>query len=495
MGIVIRQSFWSTVIAYLGVLIGYFNTLYFRPGYMDLGEIGIFTLVTANAMLISPFCTAGMPGTFMKYFPEFDNNATFKNQFFTFQITVILILNLIIIGLGFLLKDFIAGYFSDNSPEYVRYLGITAIVIVVNSLFDMFFSYCRSNYAVLVPSLLRDVFLRLGALLLIAGLAFKWWSFEMAVTGIALNYGLAVLILLIYVMIKYDLRFAFSFAGIDKKWRRRIFDFGWYSMLLALSFAIMNNVSYSQVAASLGDSANGIFTTCFFIGLIVEMPNRNMLKVLSPMFSKAMQENDMHQVKSLYQKGSITNSVFGFLLFIGILTNVDDLFAFIPQGSAFAEGFWVVVAVCAAKLTMMLFSFGQEILVYSKYYRYTLYFQIGAAVLLVILNIIFIPIWGLTGAGLSYLIAMFVHSFLKYYFVKTKMGVSPFTNGHLPLLIISLAIFLVFWYLPLSFGPVVNIAVRSIATTLLFVGAIWKMNVSPDINKLIKTTFEKIRNR
>jgi O-antigen/teichoic acid export membrane protein len=483
------------VIAYMGVVIGYFNTLYFRPGYMDLGEIGIFILVTANAMLISPFCTAGMPGTFMKYFPEFDNNSSFRNQFFTFQIVVILILNVVIVAVGFLSKDLIASYFSANSPEYVKYLGITAVVIVVNSLFDMFFSYCRSNFAVLVPSLLRDVFLRLGALLLVAGLAFQWWSFEVAVTGIALNYGLAVVILLVYVMIKYDLRFAFSFSSINKEWRKRIFDFGWYSMLMALSFAVMNNVSYSQVAASLGDSATGIFTTCFFIGLIVEMPNRNMLKVLSPMFSKAMQEKDMVQVKNLYQKGSITNSVFGFLLFIGILTNVNDLFAFIPQGSAFAEGFWVVVAVCAAKLTMMLFSFGQEILVYSNYYKYTLYLQIGTAILLVIMNIIFIPLFGLTGAGLSYLIAMFVHSFLKYYFVKTKIGVSPFTSGHLPLLLISLVVFLIFWYLPLSFSPIINIGIRSVGTTFIFVGAIWKMNISPDINNLIQLTFDKILNR
>ena len=492
MGIVIRQSFWSTVIAYFGVLIGYFNTLYFRPGFMDLGEIGIFTLVTANAMLISPFCTAGMPGTFMRYFPEFDNNPTFRNQFFTFQIVIILVLNLIIIGLGFLFKDLIVSYFSDNSPEYVKYLGVTAIVIVVNSLFDMFFSYCRSHLAVLVPSLLRDVFLRLGALLLIAGLAFRWWTFEVAVIGIAFNYGSAVLILLAYVMIKYDLRFVFSLSHIDSKWRRLIFDYAWYSMLMALSFAAMNNISYSQVAATLGESANGIFTTCFFIGLIVEMPNRNMLKVLSPLFSKSMKEQDMEAVKRMYQKGSVTNSIFGLLLFIGILTNVNDLFAFIPQGSAFSEGFWVVVAVCSAKLVMMLFSFSQEIIAFSSHYRYSLYFQIAVAVVLICLNIILLPKWGLTGAGISYLITMFLHGLLKYLFVWQKFKLSPFTMKHIPLLILSAIIFLLFWYFPMPFSPILNILIRSALTTALFVFGIWKMNISPDINQLIKVIFEKI---
>lgn len=492
MGVVIRQSFWSTVIAYLGVLIGYFNTLYFRPGFMDMGEIGIFNLVTANAMLISPFCSAGMPGTFMRYFPEFDNNSTFRNQFFTFQISVILILNLIIIGLGFLFKDLIVSYFSNNSQEYLKYLGVTAIVIVVNSLFDMFFSYCRSHLAVLVPSLLRDVFLRLGALLLVAGLAFGWWSFEAAVIGIAFNYGAAVMILLIYVMIKYELRFVFTFGQINGSWRKRIFSYAWYSMLMALSFAAMNNISYSQVAATLGESANGIFATCFFIGMIVEMPNRNMLKVLSPMFSKAMQDKDMTHVKNLYQKGSITNSVFGLLLFIGILTNVNDLFAFIPQGSAFAEGFWVVVAVCSAKLIMMLFSFSQEIIAFSSDYRYSLYIQILVAVILISLNIMLIPIWGLTGAGISYLITMFIHGLIKFLFVQQKFKLSPFTAKHVPLLVLSALVFVIFWYAPMPFSPILNILLRSFLTTALFVLGIWKMNISPDINQLIALMLFKV---
>ena len=111
--------------------------------------------------------------------------------------------------------------------------------------------------------------------------------------------------------------------------------------------------------------------------MIVEMPRRNMLKVISPIFSKAMQEQDMKQVNRMYKKGSITMAVFGALLFIGILTNLNDLFIFIPQGNGFSEGFWVVVAVCITKLIVMIFSFSQEIIVFSSYYKYALYFQIA----------------------------------------------------------------------------------------------------------------------
>lgn len=493
MGIVIRQSFWATVIAYLGVVIGYFNTLYLRPEFLTLSQIGIFNLVTANAMLISPFCSAGMPGTFIKYFPEIEKGNHIRNQFFTFQALVIIGLNILVIALAYLNQDWIANRFEENASGYVDYLSITAIIIVVNSLFELMFAYCRSLLNVVVPSILRDVFLRIGSILLIAGFAMNWWSYEIAVQGLALNYCIALLVLLAYLMIGHGLRFTTSLTYIDAEWRKRILRYGSYAMLLALSFAVMNNVNYLQVSTELGEAATGIFTTCFFIGVIVEMPRRNMLKVLSPIFAKAMQAKDMDQVNRMYQKGSITMSVFGLLLVIGILTNVEDLFAFIPQGEGFASGYWVVVAVCVAKLLIILFSFNQEIIVFSDFYKYSLYLQVLSAVILILLNIWLLPILGLTGAGISYLIAIAFHTFMKFGLLWRKFRISPFTSAHVTLLVVSSVVLVLFLMIPFPFNPLINIAVRSILTTILFVGVIFKLNISPDINQLIKTTFEKIR--
>lgn len=494
MGIVIRQGFWGTLIAYLGVIVGYLNTLYLRPEFFDLGQIGLFNLVTSNAMLISPLCTAGMAGTFIKYYPDFPTG-TDRNRLFTFQVIVILLVNALVIAAGFLFRDVIASYFADNSPEYVRYLGVTAVVVLVNSVFDLLFSFCRSYLSILVPSFLRDIFLRLGAVVLVGGFAAGWWDFHTAVVGIGINYALTMLLLLAYAIFKYNLRFDFDFTDIRSNWLGKILNYAWYGMLLALSFSAMSNVSYMQVAAILGDRANGIYTTCFFIGLIVELPRRNMTKVLSPLFAKSLQAGDMPEVRKMYEKGSITMSAIGILILIGILTNVQDLFAFIPQGDGFAEGLWVVVMVCGAQFFMMMFSFSQEVLVFSAHYRYSLYFQVLAACVLIVLNSLLIPIWGLNGAGLSYLIAIVLHTLMKYFYLKRHMHLSPFVNKHLPLLVIGAGVLALFWWLPLSFSPVINIAVRSVLTTLVYVLLIWKWEISEDINKLIQATFDKIRIR
>ena len=492
MGVVIRQSFWGTAIAYVGVLVGYFNTLYLRPEFLSLDQIGLFTLVTANAMLISPFCSAGMPGTLIKYFPELKNTEGLKNQFFTLQFLIVIGLNALLLFIAYLSRDWIASFFILKSPEYVPYLIITGIIIIVNSAFDMFYAYCRVLLNVLFPTFLRDVFLRMGAILLIGGFAMHWWSFQMAVQGLAIMYLLALVILFIYLMVKYEFRFSFDFSKIDRSWKKRMISFGGYLMLLAFSLSILNNIHYAQISAILGPAANGIFTTCFFIGIVIEMPRRNMVNVISPIFSKAIQEGKMLQVDELYKKGSITMGVFGILLFIGVLTNLDDLFRFIPQGSDFQKGYWVVVAICSAKLVVMLFSFSQEILVYSKHHRFALYFQLIAALVLVISNIIFLPIWGIVGAGISYLLVTVIQSVIRYFFLKNKFQLDPFSSAHLRLILVGLIVFTLFWVTPFPFSPVVSIILRSVLTTILYVGIVYALNISPDINQLIRSTFEKV---
>ncbi|WP_424961675.1 lipopolysaccharide biosynthesis protein [Ekhidna sp.] len=489
MGVVIKQSFWGTVLSYLGVVVGYLNTLYFRAEYLDLFQIGLFTLITANAMMVSPISSFGMGSSFIKFFPSFQE--TSRNRFFSFLFLITLIGNVLIIAVGYSMKDLIASRYVDTAPTYVNYLSITAIIIVANSLFDLFFNYSRTIMKVIFPSFLRDVYLRLGSLLLVIGFAFEWWNFDMAVTGLGIVYSLAFVFLFTHLIVAHGFRFDFQSSVITKEWRGKLVRFGSYSMALAGSFAIINNISYDQITAQLGPAMNGIFNTCFFIAVIVEMPRRNMSKVLSPVISSEFAKKNMKEVDSLFKRGSITMSVIGLLLFIGIITNLKDLFDFIPKGSEFQAGFWVVVGVCFTKLTLMVSSFAGEIINFSHLYKYNLLFQLAAAVVLIILNYFFISLWGINGAVFSYVIAILFHIILKVGFVWYHFRIQPLIKSHFPLFAIGFFLGLAAYFFQPSWHPVVSILIRSLFTTIVFVYLIYRFRISPDINTLIHSTFER----
>ncbi len=489
MGVVIKQSFWGTIIAYLGVLIGFANTLYLRPEYFQLDEIGLFGIITANAMMISPFTSFGMASSYLKFFPLFPEKD--RNSVFTFQLLIVLIGCLVVISFAYLMRDAIANRYVNSAPEYVNYLSITAIIIVVNSFFEMFFSLSRTNLRVLFPSFIRDVFLRIGSIVLVVGYALNWFSFEWAVRGLAINYSLALILLFVKLVLFNGFRFSFNFSLITYEWKVKLMQFAVYSMLLAGSFAIMNNATYDLVTSILGTAANGIFVTCFFIGTIVEMPRRNMAKVISPIISSALENKNLDGVHSLYKRSSITMSVFGFLLFIGLITNLQDLFQFIPQGDEFKAGFYVVVLVCLAKLAVMISSFPGEIINYSHLYRYNLVFQLATAILLVALNYLLIPIWGLEGAAISYFAAIMIHLIVKIIYVKYHFNMHPFQKSHLTLFIIGILTFVLAYYFSLDLHPIILIFIRSILTAIAFIALVYLFRISPDINKIIHSTFER----
>ena len=489
MGVVVKQSFWSTFISYAGVIVGYVNTLYFRAEYFTLDQIGLFILITANAMIVSPLSSFGMSSSFMKFFPAFEEKD--RNRFLSLLFLITLLGNVLILSVGFLMKDIIAIRYIDSAPTYIDYLFVTAIVIFANSLFELFFSYSRSILKVIFPSFLRDIYLRLGSMCLVLGYAFELWNFDSAIIGLGIVYFSAFLLLFFQLVLLHRFRFEFSFHFPG--WGPKLLQFGIYSMLLAASFALVNNLSYDQITAAIGAEATGIFTTCFFIATIVEMPRRNMAKVITPFISLEMENKNLAEVKSLYQRSSITMSIIGILIFIGICTNLDNLFDFIPKGDQFISGYWVVLIVCLTKLLMMIFSFSGEIINFSHLYRYNLIFQVLAALLLGILNYFLIPVWGINGAAMSYFIAITVQIILKTAFVKFHFGMLPIVRSHLWLLLISVLVIVLAYWFDASLHPVVTIGIRAFLTTLIFVPLVYHFKISTDFNRLIDSTFERFQ--
>ncbi|WP_462248263.1 lipopolysaccharide biosynthesis protein [Ekhidna sp.] len=492
MGVVVKQSFWGTFIAYLGIAIGYLNALYFRAEYFDLDQIGLFTLITANAMIISHISTLGMASSYLKYFPSFAKED--QSKLFTFLLVITLLGNLLVFGIGYLAKDFVAMRYATTAPKYIDFIAISGVIILSNSLFEIFYNYSRSILKIVFPSFIQELYLRLGYLILVFGYAVDWWDFDASIVGLGILYFSTVVLLVFQLKIVHKLKLDFNITFLTKEWKNKLLKFGAYSMLLAGSFSIINNITYDQVTTTLGAEMNGIFTTCFLIAIIVEMPRKNMAKVIAPIISEKFENENIKAVEKIYKKSSITMSVIGVLIYIGIITNLNDLFAFIPKGDEFKLGYWVVVGVCTAKLFLMISSFAGEIINFSKYYRFNLFFQLTVAILLIVLNYQLLPIWGLNGAVIAYFSSIFIHILLKAGFVYFKFGIHPLVKSHASLIGIGIVIATLAMLIKFDFNPIVNILLRSFLISVTFITLIYRFRISSDINRLIHSTFERFLN-
>ena len=76
MNIILKQSFWSTIIIYLGVLIGFFNSIFLFPKFFNPDQIGLLRQIISASTMLIPLATFGVSASYIKFYPYFK---CFKN--------------------------------------------------------------------------------------------------------------------------------------------------------------------------------------------------------------------------------------------------------------------------------------------------------------------------------------------------------------------------------------------------------------------------------
>jgi O-antigen/teichoic acid export membrane protein len=113
--------------------------------------------------------------------------------------------------------------------------------------------------------------------------------------------------------------------------------------------------------------------------------------------------------------------------------------------------------------------------------------------LTIVLNMIFIPIYGITGSAFATLLSITLYSIAKLLFVVKRMHLYPFTNQTVYSLGITLALFLLFYFWEFPFHPIIAMGMKSIVITVLYVYVNYKFVISPEINQALDSVFKKLK--
>ena len=153
---------------------------------------------------------------------------------------------------------------------------------------------------------------------------------------------------------------------------------------------------------------------------------------------------------------------------------------------AYRGGLLIVLVIGLAKLFDNLIGNNNAILFNSDYYRVVLSFGVFLTILTVVLNIIFIPRFGIEGAAYATFIAMFLYNISKIVFVNYKFKMQPFTINTAKTFVLLIALVFAFYFWEFSFHPIVNILLKSILIGLSYVFVVYRFNLSEDITALLK---------
>lgn len=489
MGIVIKQSLRSSLIAYIGVIIGYVNVLWLYPYFLSTEQIGLFRLVQSSAYLLATFGQMGLPQSFIRFFPDFKKEKGFLPLFFLGGLVGFGLLLLI----AFILQKPLVNYFSQESSLFIEFFQLTLFISLLIVLFQLMEAYSRSLLNIIMPTFLRDIGLRLGTSILLFGYGFQFLDFHGLMYGLLVVYGSVFFGLVFYYLVKNELPWSFNFSFLSLTNFKKIGTFGLFSLIGAGGTQIILQIDSIMISGALGLEQTGIYTIAFFIGTVIEIPKRAISQLAGPLISKSFSEQNHAAIQKLYRQTAINQLIIGSLLLLGIWANLDNIYSFIPNAGAYRGGMEVVLLIGLGKLSDMAFGANGEIIVMSKYYRFNVFSVALLAILTIVLNLILIPILGIKGAALASLCAMLVFNLTKFIFIRYKLSMQPFSHNTLVFLGLLGLTLVANHFLPNLGNRYTDILVRSTMISSILLGGTLALKLSEELNELVSNLWRKMR--
>jgi len=485
MGKILKQSFWSTIIIYVGVLLGFINSIILFPKYLSTEQIGLIRQIISASTLLLPLTTFGVSATYLKFFPSFKDDDKLKNEFLSVQFFLILVSFTITTILLVIFSDNIKYLFTEKSKIFFNYYHIVFSILFIMTISSLFEAYLRARYNITLSNFSNGVLNRILTGISVILLSLMIISFDELIKLQVPIYLTGLFTIIIYAYKKENFNIKFGINNIRNR-LKEITNYSFFSILSGFGNILVLNVDVLMVSAILGLSATGIYTTAFYIGLIIEIPRRAISQISIPIISENIKNNNFKEIGKNFKLVSLHQLIIGIFLYLLIILNLDNIFNIIPNSENFISGKNIVYIIGLSKLIIMTSGFSSELIMMSKYYKFNVITITILAILSIILNYMLIPQFGMIGAAYASLFSILTFNCIKLIFIKIKIGISPFSNKTIVPIIIGIIIFFIINYFPNNSNPFLDIIKNSLVISSLYIGMIYLLKVSPELNLIIK---------
>ena len=345
--------------------------------------------------------------------------------------------------------------------------------------FEIFYAWVKVHMKSVLGNFISEVFVRIIVTVLLFSIYLGWIDKITFIYGIAGAYCFQMLAMIIYAMYVKMPKLYFKIPQNYKD----IFNYSFFIILSGSVAVLLLDFDKIMIPAYEEITKNGEYSVAIFIATVIAVPSRAMLQIIYPITAKLMGEEKIDELNDLYKKSAINLQVFGGLVMLGIFLNINQMYRIIPGN--YEAGLLSVFLIGLGKFYDVILGNNNAIVLNTKYYRTVLLFGLVLVVMMIGLNRIFIPMYGITGAALATFISMFVYNTIKLLFVVKKMKLYPFTINTLKSFVIITALFLGFYFWEFPFNPFVNIVLKSILITITYVYLNYVFKISSDINAVI----------
>ena len=496
MGIVLKQSFRNTIIIYGAFLIGGINTIWFYPRILESEFYGMVVILLSYSNLIMPLTAFGIQHTIVKFYSSYET----KEQKDMFLSSVIFLPFCIALPIGFLwdhFHEFIMSKITKENQIIENYTFFIYLIAVACAYFELFYSWTKVHFQTVFGNVLKELWNRVAVMVLLSAVFFSFITKSEFILYLAIAYIVRAFVMMFSAFSIYLPKFHFKLPDNYIE----VLKYSGYIILAGSAGAILLDIDKVMIPGKDAIEAAAYYSVAVFIGSFIEAPSRAMTQILQPLTSKSLNEFNTTEVESLYKKSSINLLLVGGLFFLLVNCSVGEIFK-LMEDKGYAGGEYVVLMISLAKLYTMFLGSNGAIINNSKFYRVTLPFALGMSLLVYFLNKYFYYTLdiGTDGLALATLITIIVFNTMKLWFVNYRFKITPFTSKSWKMIFIIMVLLGVFYFwnfsLPeikiakFSITPLINIALKSILITGVYMYLVLKLKISNEIHNLLKKYYK-----
>lgn len=498
MGTIRKQAIYSSMVIYVGFLIGAVNTWLFiksGSGAFTPAEYGLTRLFFDVGQLMFTVASLGILSAIYKFFPYYKDNLSIKeNDLYTWGLVIPLFGFLLVLAGGLFFEPLIVRKFSEKSllfVDYYHWIFVFGFGILIFSLFE---AYANIFKRTVLPNFLKELTLRLLTFVLIVLYYFSVINFIGFIKLFSFLYLLIAVIIGVVLLKGKHFRFTFSLSRVSKKFGKKITTLSAYvyggTIILMLS-----QVADSIMIASISDKGiidAGVYSLAAYVANLIQVPQRSIVAITLPILSQSWKDKNLQEIERIYKRTSINLLLIGVFIFGAIWLNISDAFAVLHVQKDYEAGLMVIFFLGIARIIDAGTGVNGQIIGTSINWRFEFLTGIILLALFLPLNYVLIKQYGIVGSAYSNVIAFTIYNAIRIWFLWYKYKLQPFSNKTILSLALAGAAYFICYYLFQNMNSWLGIITRSSVFTILFVGGMFAIKLTPDAMQLLEVIKKKL---
>ena len=480
-----KQAILSSILVYIGFLIGAVNTYFFtRNGSFTTGQFGLTRVFYDLGQNIFVFGSLGVIPIIYKFYPYYKTNLEDrKNDLLTWGMVVSFIGFCMVLIAGYVVEPLVIRKFSHRAPLIVQYYYLIFPFGFGMLFFSVLEAFCWSLHKTVFSNFLKETVMRVLILALIILYYTHLISFDAFIKLFTFVYFIIFIVLLIYLVRLKKFHITFKPSRVTLKFRKKMLGMQGLVFGGVCINVVAQTIDILIIASLKGLGSTGVFTLAQYAANLVQVPQRSIQSITTGVLSQAWKDKNYAEINRIYQRSSINLLLMAIFIFCNIWLNIRNAFTVLNIQAGYQAGIYVVFVLGLSRLIDAGTGVNGTIIATSTFWRFDFYSGIVLLSLRIPLTYFLIKNYGIIGSAFAELFAFSAYNLIRFEFLRRRFNMQPFSRKTLYSLLLGAIAFLLPYFFK-SMPGWTGIIIRSTLFSTIFITGVFLLELSPDAMQL-----------